>query len=455
MAYYTGTVNFFNPSKGFGFIASAQVQGDVFLGRNDLPAELKNCFLHPGFFELRGRDVMFRVIQKEGKQVATDVVLSPTENMPVVGTVVSYNDEKGYGFMSLSGHEGADVFFSKRDMPPHTQVVDGRALTGKLASFTVIQQADGKSQAKNIQFSGSAGLGDLGGKGGTKGGMGGKGGGKGGKSVLRDGQGAQGTIVSYNAQKGFGFISCPLSPGAELFFKASEEMTVGTDLAFYVKIMPDGKPQARDLAAALQEGQSSVGTVIRYVPSSGYGFIRIANQPCDVNFRKLDVPPELQEQELEGKTVLFTVKIQQGRPQVATAQFLDRPPPGYIAPSMEQGIKRPASGYDSSAPPVAPGTQPFKMPRFAAPAGAGGFAGSASGRQDVGQMMGSIVSFNPMKGFGFIQSPMSTNGDVYFKALNLPAEHQQRSDLVGVRVAFRGSAMPDGKLQANTVQVSV
>lgn len=458
MTHCAGVVNFFDSSKGFGFIASQQIQGDVFFGRHDLPAELKDSVHDPGFFELRGREVLFRLTPGEGKQHAREVVLSPSESMPVVGTVVSYNDQTGYGFISVSSHQGGDVFFSWRDIPPQMHALDGRSLTGKTASFSVIQQAGGKPQAKNLKFC-KSGVNDFwGGKGGGGGGwsaMGGKGGWSamgaltmGGITSLRDGQGAQGTVTSYNAQRGFGFISCEMSPGADLYFKSTEELPVGTNLAFYVKIMPDGKPQARDLVAALSAGQTAVGTVIRYVPQSGYGFIRIPNQPNDVNFRKDDVPPELQEQELEGKTVRFNVKLQQGRPQVSTAQFLPSPPLGYVPPSMDRGIRRPdgnAFGYagPTSAPPPF-----FKWPRIASGAGPGGGA-----RQDVGQMTGWVVSFNATKGFGFIQSPMSSNGDVYFKAMNLPAEHQRRNDMVGAQVSFRGSAMPDGKLQANAVKV--
>lgn len=271
---------------------------------------------------------------------------------------------------------------------------------------------------------------------------------------LQDGQGAQGVVASFNAQKGFGFISCQSSTGADLYFKSTEEIPVGTEVAFYVKVMPDGKMQARDLMAALSEGQTAVGTVNRYVPHKGYGFIRIPDQPNDVHFRKDVVPPELQDQELEGKTVRFTVTLHHGKPQASTAQFLARPPPGYVAPSVEQGIKRPAPGGGGGmahAPAwPAPPPAPSKRPRTSSPHAA---VGSSSGRQHVGQMTGWILSFNAMKGFGFIQSPTSTNGDVYFKALNLPAGHQQRSDLAGVEVAFQGSSMPDGKLQANSIQV--
>merc|ERR1740117_988117 len=107
----------------------------------------------------------------------------------------------------------------------------------------------------------------------------GKGAGGGG---LQDGQGAQGNVASFNTQRGFGFISCQSSPGADLYFKSAEEIPVGTAVGFFVKIMPDGKPQARDLMAALSEGQTAVGTVNRYNPDKGFGFIRIPDQPNDV-----------------------------------------------------------------------------------------------------------------------------------------------------------------------------
>lgn len=445
MVYYVGVVNSFDTSKGYGFISSAQIQGDVFLGTHDLPAELQQAVVHPGLFELGGRTVQFGVGSRDGKTHATDVALAPAEGLPTVGTVVSYNDQKGYGFIGVSGLEGGDVFFSKRDIPPHMHAFDGRSFAGKIASFIITPQENGKPQAKNIRFCDSGGTQAASSP-------------KAGLGALRDGQGAMGTVTSHNVQRGFGFLACQASPGVELYFKSSEPIPIGTDLAFYVKILPDGVPQARDITAALFEGQTAVGTVIRYVPRTGFGFIRIPDQPGDVHFRKDVVPAELQEQELEGSTARFTVTIHRGMPQASSFQLLAHTSAGYVAPSAEQGIKRAVAGvgsYAAQAGVVGHTAQGFPVvtPTVKRPRVAGQVAASASGRTDAGAMTGWVVSFNPMKGFGFIQSPRSTNGDVYFKALNLPAEHQQRSDLVGVQVVFQGSRMPDGKLQANSLQV--
>ena len=89
-----------------------------------------NIEIAPGFFDLNGREVQFYLSTREGKQHATDVILVPTANMPVVGTMKSYNDQKGSGFMDMSSLEGQDAFFAMKDMPPHMHAFDGPSKTG-------------------------------------------------------------------------------------------------------------------------------------------------------------------------------------------------------------------------------------------------------------------------------------------------------------------------------------
>lgn len=510
MAKHSGVIKSFGVAKGYGFIESNQVQGDVFFGRHDMPEDLRQVSNQMGLFEFAGREVYFGIAMKDGKQHATELLLAPTEGMPLVGAVKSFNATKGYGFFSCSALQGADVFFAKRDVPFNEQTGN---LQGRAAVFTPAQQADGKAQAKDIKFcaAGAGGaVGMLGGMAGgmpaaaaaaaslphvasqlaglgltriqmsqltaLTGGMLGAGGGFGmaqgapprGAGGLSDGQGAQGTVKTFNSEKGFGFISCPASP-SDIYFKSQEDITVGMDLAFNVKIMPDGKLQARDLVAALSEGQTAVGTVATYNGAKGFGFIRIPDQPNDVHFKKEVVQPEFQQQELVGKTVRFTITIHNGKPQAQTAQFLARPPVGYVPPLDDGpggGAKRPAPSanpYLGLGTGLAAASPAAKRPRVGGlPAGAAGWvsapaawpgaSGGGPSLTAVGQMTGVIKSFNPGKGFGFIESPTSPGADVYFKASHL-GQHAHTEGLVGTQVSFHASSTPDGKLQGSSIQM--
>lgn len=360
MALCTGVVKSFGLTKGYGFIESAQVTGDVIFGRGQLPPELKQPF-YGGFFQLKGRQVTFNVEFKDDKQQASNITIVPMENEPLVGLVKSYNARKGFGFLSCSSLDGRDVFFSWRDVPPQLQGLD---LEGCPARFMIGTSPDGKSQAKDVMFNDMAPLGNLGlapmgwtnqmaGMGMGKGmatmpmmgmgkgmagqgmmpqmpmgfGMMGKGMGmmgmmgKGGKGMPSDGQGLQGRVKTFNAEKGFGFITSSPCP-ADVYFKSEGRMfSEGMEVAFFLKVMPDGKLQARGVTGALLDGQSCIGVVKSYNPKNGFGFISVQDQPADVHFKKDVVPMAIQEAALEGKTVQFIVQIQNGKPLVQNAQF--------------------------------------------------------------------------------------------------------------------------------------
>ena len=148
-------------------------------------------------------------------------------------------------------------------------------------------------------------------------------------SSLHNNQGAQGTVISYYPSRGYGFISCQQSPGVDLYFKSIEDVQIGRNIAFNVKIMPDGKPQAHNLVPALFEGQCVEGTVIRHVLKTGYGFIRIPHQPNDVFFHCNIVPGELQNQQLDGMQVRITITLQMSNmPQASSMEFFNHLPLG-------------------------------------------------------------------------------------------------------------------------------
>mmetsp|Transcript_102087 Transcript_102087/g.184148 ORF Transcript_102087/g.184148 Transcript_102087/m.184148 type:complete len:99 (+) Transcript_102087:2-298(+) len=68
-----GMVKTYNGQKGFGFISSPGVPGDVFFMQTSLPAEVRS--LHGK--ELQGKNVNFQVSQtSDGKMRAQDVTMA-------------------------------------------------------------------------------------------------------------------------------------------------------------------------------------------------------------------------------------------------------------------------------------------------------------------------------------------------------------------------------------------
>merc|ERR1740121_2218865 len=135
--------------------------------------------------------------------------------------------------------------------------------------------------------------------------MSGKGGfGKGGDEPER---GMQGTVVSYNMSKGYGFIKAG-GVASDIYCKAQGNFQPGMVVGFLLKINRDDKPSAMDLKPGLSSGQSYVGVVKGFFENKGFGFLEVADHPADVYFHKDLVPPQLQGN-LVGKRFRFTVQL--------------------------------------------------------------------------------------------------------------------------------------------------
>jgi len=103
--------------------------------------------------------------------------------MSSVGVVVSYNPHKGWGFINCNG---SDVFVSKNDL-------QGKILSkGSQVQFQMTQTPKGMT-ATNVTV-----------------------------MVAEDEAQYFGTIVSFNATKGYGFISCEAFPGKDVFVMKSD-----------------------------------------------------------------------------------------------------------------------------------------------------------------------------------------------------------------------------------------
>ncbi|CAE8590083.1 unnamed protein product [Polarella glacialis] len=203
---YVGTVNSFNPHKGWGFIESADAKNlygsDVFLMKNDLNS----------FGVSRGDQVSFNVTQSDKGPRATNVkvlTVGPDGLQSFFGELKSFNGEKGFGFITSPASES---IFSKDcfvlagefgDVYPeqgmHVQFKAKMGERGPVASeVRVLGQPGG--------FGGKGGQGGFGGKGGFgmsqwDGGFGGKGfGGKG----FGGFDGGKGFGGGFDGGKGFG-----------------------------------------------------------------------------------------------------------------------------------------------------------------------------------------------------------------------------------------------------------
>ncbi|CAE8621933.1 unnamed protein product [Polarella glacialis] len=325
---YSGVVKSWNGSKGYGFISSQQITGDVMFLRSSLPTDAK---------EVRGKFLEEKTVNfdlttgPDGRAQGANIQITAVGGDFVAGEVKSYSERHGYGFIISSSLRG-EVRFNRTDLDALTPGVD---LKGELVICKVNQMPDGKLRAEKIMFqsakianrlkAGSMGFGKGFGKGyGMDNGKGyGKGGfGKGGDGSYDEGQGAQGMVISYNSDKGYGFLKCGKSP-ADVYFKSQEAYQPGMLVGFTLKINKDGKPSATNLQPGMSSGQTYTGTVKAFLENKGYGFIAVPGQPSDVYFVKDLVPSAMQSSSLVGKSVRFTVQVMaDGKPRIEQgAQF--------------------------------------------------------------------------------------------------------------------------------------
>jgi cold shock CspA family protein len=259
--------------------------------------------------------------------------------------IKSFDPAKGYGFIDSVPGLGRDVYF---------KAVDGETppSKGETVSFVLNWSKDGKPQAANIT------------------------------RALADGEPMRGTVKSYNAKNGYGFV-CVEGSSQDVYFKknalppgledsAADGSLVGATVRFVVKLLPDGKPQLRDLileestangaaapqgakrkafappepAAAkrprvmtappavpagghLEEAPEEVfmqlhGVIKSFNPQKGYGFISSEEVEGDVWFRKATLPEEHREApDLAGQEVIFGLThAKDGKPQAGTIEVI-------------------------------------------------------------------------------------------------------------------------------------
>lgn len=251
----TGVVKTVNMEKGFGFIGCDGFEKDVYF-KVDSPIEV-------------GTSVSFALaMTQDGKPQAQlgSVSQMPSENEEMLGTIKSFNSQKGYGFVEVPGQSG-DVYFKPQELPPHMAGLPGESLVGQQVSFRVRVTPDGKMQMRGANSNHAAPQGayqvvrqppppGVG--------------------VKRAAPSAQAwpepqkrprmpaappaigsadtaygcSVKSYNAVKGWGFLDCP-ELGGDVYFQRKllpphlqDVQLVGYFGSVQVQYTPDGKPQA-------------------------------------------------------------------------------------------------------------------------------------------------------------------------------------------------------------------
>eukprot|EP00933_Yihiella_yeosuensis_P023359 TRINITY_DN18185_c0_g2_i3.p1 TRINITY_DN18185_c0_g2~~TRINITY_DN18185_c0_g2_i3.p1 ORF type:complete len:435 (-),score=123.20 TRINITY_DN18185_c0_g2_i3:420-1646(-) len=381
---FVGTIKSFRPEKGFGFIECAQTSQmygkDMFVLKTALPTGEAN----------KGDQVRFDVTQEHNGPVASNVsFVSRVAAAPqmgggggaygggnaygmqgggcggcggcgggyggcgggyggcgggapggmFMGVVKSFNQEKGWGLVECpQTHQmyGKDIFFGKNVVPD-----GGYISVGEQVQFSIKQEEKGPAvaQMQKMGYGGMGGYGGCGGGGGNYGGGmmgGGCGGGCMGSNEIQ-GSGSKrdqpffGVLKTWNAEKGWGHISCEASNkiyGKDIFLLKGllqgQSVDQGSLVSFKVQLSQKG-PQAATVnilppgsfkTEGSGDGTFFTGTLKRYSEERGFGFLEgddlkhIFGKDIFLHRR------ELEGQSLsDGAQVQFTVELDsQGQP---------------------------------------------------------------------------------------------------------------------------------------------
>jgi CspA family cold shock protein len=294
-----GTVRWFDPERGFGFLAPEDGSADLFVHASEIVGEGGTRLLR------EGQVVEFEVGEGErGPQArrvrATGDVAADTA-VGVLGTVAWYEPGKGYGFATPDGG-GPEIFVHSSAI-----VTGGVVFAGQRVAF-VIGEGERGPQAEHVVPLGAGA----------------------GQATAAEADGADGTVSWYDEEKGFGFVT-PDAGGEDVFVHAkalAEGLTWLTegDRVAYEVVQGDRGPQARDLhlvhsavaedapaATAPAQAKPGEGVVARYDDVRGFGFITPDAGGADlfVHLSVLGGAEPLQ----KGERVRFTIRQSDRGPQ--------------------------------------------------------------------------------------------------------------------------------------------
>lgn len=259
-----GTVRWFDPDRGFGFLAPEDGSADLFVHASDIVGDGGTKLLR------EGQAVEFEVGEGDrgplARQVRVTGEVAPGAAVGVLGTIAWYEPGKGYGF-ATPDDGGPEVFVHSSAI-----VTGGVVSEGQRVAF-LIGEGERGPQAQHVIPLGAAA----------------------GRPAATDG--ADGTVSWYDEGKGFGFVT-PDAGGEDVFVHVRSLADglpglVEGDRVTYEVVRSDKGPQARDVRrvrstpaqapavparAQRSPGHSPAaapgeGVVSRYDADRGFGFI--------------------------------------------------------------------------------------------------------------------------------------------------------------------------------------
>ncbi len=236
-----GTVRWFDPERGFGFLAPADGGDDLFVHASEIAGDGATRLLREGQaveFEVGEGD---RGPQARGVRVTGEVAADAA--LGVLGTVKWYEPAKGYGFASPDGG-GPEVFVHS------SAIATGGVVTAGQRVAFLVGEGERGPQAEHLVPLGAAGTGPV-----------------------AAGDGADGTVSWYDQGKGFGFVT-PDGGGPDVFvqLRALAEGMKGLtdgDRVSYQVVQGDKGPQARDVHLVRSAAPSAAPTPAPVRPSAG------------------------------------------------------------------------------------------------------------------------------------------------------------------------------------------
>jgi CspA family cold shock protein len=303
-----GTVRWFAPEKGFGFLAPEDGSADVFVHASEIVGA-------SGVKVLReGQAVEFEVGENDrGPQALRVRVTADVAEGTAVGVLATmswYEPAKGYGFAQPDSG-GAEVFVHS------SSIVTGGVVTeGQRVAFLVTEGERGLQAEHVVPLGPGAGA-----------------------PAVADG--ANGTVSWYDEGKGFGFVT-PDGGGDDVFVHA-RALTEGLtwlaegDRVGYDVVQGDKGPQARDVYLVRGAGDEpkpaskgpaksggaaapGEGVVARYDADKGFGFITPDAGGADL-FVHLSVLQGVQELQ-KGDRVRFKIRQSDRGPQADRVERL-------------------------------------------------------------------------------------------------------------------------------------
>jgi len=246
-----------------------------------------------------------------------------------------------------------------------------------------------------------------------------------------------GTVVSFNPKKGWGYIHSPElfhQYGKDTFLHRNfmmEELSIGDAVSYMMELREDGMPQARDVRSQNRPGRFAAapaahfspapaqhaiaqrysGTVVSYNAAKGWGYIHtpelLAHYGKDTFLHRKFVSEELN----IGDVVSYLLDFREdGMPQARDVR-------------AQKALGRNAAASATQSRSFAHG-------------------GGASGR-----FSGTVASFNPLKGWGYIHSPELFNqyGKDTFLHKNFMVEELNAGDEVTYSIELRDDGMPQAR----------